>query len=133
MVEYGDKKVVVELECRRELLSKLPNNIDELDKDWRALLIAVLFIAMATALLKFMPKRKPFLLNQYLETTQRSVEWIQEQHRKRSELRCSIPAIRAVNQYREATAINEINYTNSSSHNQPDVIKPVSVLQVGKP
>ena len=51
MIKYGDQKVFVELEGTGKLLQQLPNAVNELDKDGRPLVVAMVTVAVANALM----------------------------------------------------------------------------------
>ena len=50
MVEYGDEKVLVELEGTGKLFQQLPHAVDELDENGRPLVVVMVTVAMADTL-----------------------------------------------------------------------------------
>ena len=67
--EYRLQKQQVELEGRRRLLHKLVNAVDKLGKYWAPLVTVVPAVLVEPApIAKLVPKRKPVLLDQHLET-----------------------------------------------------------------
>ncbi len=49
MIEYESEEVLVELEAMRELIGDLPDAVDELEENWRAVIVVVLVYAVADA------------------------------------------------------------------------------------
>jgi hypothetical protein len=74
----------------------LVNTVQKLNKNGRSK-STVFFLQVIASFAEHVPKRHPVLFYQNLEPLYSSVIGIQKHLSQRTELRCAIPAIRAVN------------------------------------
>lgn len=112
------------LKVVRELLHDLPQAVQELQKHWRPLLVAVVAARVAAdprpvALGKLEPKRAPLLLDQHGQATKRAWVRVEDDLRQRRELRRTIPAVAAVHQHRHA-ALQELGDAYTASEYDGD-------------
>lgn len=90
------KQVTVELKLTWKLVPHLVNTVQKLDENGRAK-STVFFLHVIASFAEHVPEGQPVLFDQNLEPLYSPVIGIQEHLGQRTELRCAIPAIRAVN------------------------------------
>lgn len=80
MIQHGDQQMFVKLECVWELLTDLPDTVDELQEDRRTIRIRMVTVSVSDALLELVSEAQPLLLDQHLEAFQSAVVRIEEEH-----------------------------------------------------
>lgn len=80
VIQHGDQQMFVKLECVWELLTDLPDTVDELQEDRRTIRIRMVTVSVSDALLELVSEAQPLLLDQHLEAFQSAVIRIEEEH-----------------------------------------------------
>lgn len=76
---------------------------------------------MATSVKKLVPEGYPIFLDEYLESTNRAVEWVQADLRECRQLSRAIPTVRAVNEYMRGVDVDVANDEKGALHNRRKV------------
>lgn len=97
VVQDKSEEVLVKLERVGELICHLPHAVDELQEDGRPIVVIVLVFTMADPVSKLVPKTKPLLLDEDLESGQGTIVRIKKKHGQRSKLGGPVPSVRTVN------------------------------------
>lgn len=63
MIQNRNEKMFVEFKCMWILFAHLPNAIDKLQKDGRAIRIRMMIVTVSNSMLEFMAKWKPLFFN----------------------------------------------------------------------
>jgi len=100
VVMNGDEEAVIELKYERELLAEVPDTLEPLREDRRDLFGVNL--DMTAPVSEFMAEGEPLLCDESLESMESSVVGIHEDLSQSTDLRSSIPSIRAMYEYRTA-------------------------------
>lgn len=133
MVENGDQEILIEFKCVRKLFAHLPHTVDELQKHRRPIGIGMMIVAVTDAMLKFMTEAEPLFLDEYLETANRAVVRIEQEHCKCRQLGGAVPAIRTVNDDRCAHVFDFVDDANGAGQHAFDMLQPQRALHGRQP
>lgn len=115
--------------CASYLSSQLPNAVNKLDKDGRAVSVCVVLITMADTQLEAVTKAQPLFLEQNLKTTNGAVIAVQHEHGQGGELAGPVPAVAAVHHHRGFPRLHLVCDPQRSCENQLQRKKNAHLIQ----
>lgn len=132
-IEEVNEELFVEFELSRELDEQLMDAVEELEEDWRLLLCVLRAGRVVATIQEFVTISDPLLFNQHLEANVSAVIRIEHQHRQRSELRRSVPTVRAMDYDGCLLHVHQGGCENSSIQDSLNMLQPTTVVQTIDP